>query len=208
MDNHLIIEIEEYLNSKNIFSDSRMIYTETTGKYDSGLLDILDLKVKEMVPDKAEKTIYQEVISYIKGLNDAAYLRANGEVKEAAFYQYARIDKSTWSDMKWKQIKIKKKTLFKLALALNLDRVQTESLLQKGGEKFDLSDIQDKLVLAIIEVRKTHDLSVKDIESIIAEYQDMYKDTHPFDSIYDTAEMIAERKNNPGKSPKARRPGQ
>lgn len=194
MDNSLIIEIEEFLNKKNFNSVDSTCYADTTLKYDSKILELIDSEVNNTVYVSAEKSIYDIVITYIKRMNDPRFLKKNGEVKEAGFYRYAYIDKSTWSDMKWKKIKIKKKTLLKLILALNLNREQAEELLSQGGEKFDFSNFQDKLILAIIEIRKVHTLDVEDIAEIIFEYQDMYHDTQPFDSIYETAEMIAERK--------------
>lgn len=194
MNNRLMVEIEEFLNKKNFYSVDSKCYAETTAKYDSKILELIDSKVNNTLYDSAEKSIYDIVIAYIKEMNDPRFLKKNGEVKEAAFYQYAYIDKSTWSDMKWKKIKVKKKTLLKLILALNLGKEQAGELLSQGGEKFDFSNFQDKLILAIIEVRKVHTLDVKDIVDIIFEYQDMYQDTQPFDSIYETAEMIAERK--------------
>lgn len=198
MDISILAEIEEFLNNEKKYVE-KMVYVETTGKYDPKLLDILNTKVKSISSAGADKTIYEEVISCIKELNNPQFLRSNGEVKEAAFYNYARIDKSTWSDMKWNQIKIQKKTLLKLALALNLNREQTEALLLKGGEKLDLSGdfTQDKLILAIIDIRKTRKLTVQDIEEIIYWYQDIYH----FDSIYETAAMIAERKQREHKGP-------
>lgn len=141
MDNNFIIKIEEYLNSQKEFVAANKGNTHATEKYDNKILELIDSQVNTIIPAPNEKTIYEEVITYIKKMKNPRFIKKNGEVKEATFYQYAYVDKSTWSDMKWNKIKIKKKTLFKLILALELDKDQADELLAKGGEKFDFSDL-------------------------------------------------------------------
>lgn len=189
------VEIEEILNQRNNKKhvDSLMVGSY---KFDSKIIDEIKSHIKDSVEADLEMTrpLYDEIIIYIKRLNDSRYIRKNGEVKEATFYQDARIDKSTWSDIKWNQITPSKKTLLKLILALNLTHKEAEALLERGKEKFDPEDIQDQIIEAIMIVREKHALTVQDIEDILFEYQEMYANTKPFDCIYETPAMIAERK--------------
>ena len=191
----VLVEIEEILNQrdkkKNVNSLASGSY-----KFDSKIIDEIKSHIKESVEvDLAmSRPLYDEIILYIKRLNNSRYIRKNGEVKEATFYQDARIDKSTWSDIKWNKITPSKKTLLKLILALNLTHEEAEDLLERGKEKFDSDDIQDQIIEAIMIVREKYNLTVQDIEDILFVYQDMYAMTNPFNCIYETPAMIAERK--------------
>lgn len=195
IDTFFYVEIEEFLNQRG-----RKKYSQTSAaglhKYDSKIIDEIQSHIKESVERDMSKSrpLYDEIIKYIKRLDKSRYIRKNGEVKEAAFYQEAHIDKSTWSEIKWGQISPSKKTLLKLILALDLTHEEAEALLEKGKERFDPNDIQDQIIEAIVIVRKKYDLEVQDIVDILFEYQDMYSKTRPFDCIYETPEMIAERK--------------
>ena len=195
MDITVFVEIEENINQR---SNKKHVNGSTSGsnKYDSKIIEEIKSHIKESVEvDLAlSRPLYDEIILYIKRLNNSRYIRKNGDVKEATFYQDARIDKSTWSDIKWNQITPSKKTLLKLILALNLTHEEAEALLERGKEKFDPEDIQDQIIEAIMIVRQKHDLTVQDIEDILFEYQEMYSKTKPFDCIYETPAMVAERK--------------
>lgn len=181
----MLIAVEEMLNhgTRNI---------EIAAKVEDSLVELIELQLKSYVAESLP-TIYEDVIFYIKRLGDSRFLRKNGGVKEAAFYQYAYIDKSTWSGMKWNQLTPSKKTVFKLALALRLSEAETESLLSKANWSFDLEDYQERLILALIELRDApYKLDVDGIVEVLEYYQ--RNGPVPFDSIYDTPEMIAERK--------------
>ena len=195
MDITVFVEIEENINQR---SNKKHVNNSASvsNKYDSKIIEEIKSHIKESVEvDLAlSRPLYDEIILYIKRLNNSRYIRKNGDVKEATFYQDARIDKSTWSDIKWNQITPSKKTLLKLILALNLTHEEAEALLERGKEKFDPEDIQDQIIEAIMIVRQKHDLTVQDIEDILFEYQEMYSKTKPFDCIYETPSMVAERK--------------
>ena len=198
MNINYIIKIEELLNSKN-FPSTNKNSSGVTAKYDPQILDMINTQIKKPQTINSPVSIYDKVIDYIKKMNDPRFIkRIEGDiiVKEAPFYQYAHIDKSTWSDMKWKNIKIKKKTIFKLILALNLNQEQAEDLLSMIGETFDFSDKQEIIILAIINLPKTLSLNVEDIKDILYYYQEMYDNANKtsFDSIYDMAEDIAQRR--------------
>lgn len=183
--NGMLIAVEEMLNRG-------MQSIEISAKVEDGLVELIELQLKTCVAESSS-TIYEDVIFYIKRLGDSRFLRKNGGVKEAAFYQYAYIDKSTWNGMKWDQLTLSKKTVFKLALALRLSETETESLLSKIHRSFDLEDYQERLILALIELRDApYKLDVDGIVEVLEYYQ--RNGPIPFDSIYDTPEMIAERK--------------
>lgn len=186
MSSKILIALEEILNRGRQSG-------EIAAKVEGGLVELIESKLKACKTETAS-TIYEDVLFYIKRLDDSRFLRKNGGVKEAAFYQYAYIDKSTWSGMKWNQLTPSKKTVFKLALALKLSEKETEALLLKAHQGFDLEDYQERLILALIELRNTrYKLDVDGIVEVLEYYQ--RNGPKPFDSIYDTPEMIAERKN-------------
>ena len=189
----IIIEIEENINhDKSLKNASRFDMT----KIDSDIIDEINTHIDQAVVfDLSEKfTLYDDIIAYIKRLGVKDYLRRNGEVKEATFYQRAYIDKSTWSDIKWDKINPSKKTILKLIIALELNEKESEEMLRKCKERFEYDNIQDQIILAIIKIRTKRKLEIEEVKDILFEYQEMYKEINPFDCIYETPEMIAERK--------------
>lgn len=195
MTESIFIEIEEILNQKFRVKRSKK-HSSRSDLYDEKIFDEINSHINETVEADLKKSLplYDLIISYIKRMNNSRFLRKNGEVKEATFYQYAKIDKSTWSEIKWDQITPSKKTLLKLIIALELTHEEAEDLLDRVKERFDPNDIQDQIIEAIMIVRKRHHLTVNDIECILFEYQEMYSTTKPFDCIYETPKMSAERK--------------
>lgn len=192
----ILVDIEEFLNQKKKVTYLNTSISEAS-KYNPDIIEQINLHMRNFTTNVVySSTLYDEIIVYIKRLNNDKYIRSNGGIKEATFYQEARIDKSTWSDIKWGQITPKKKTLLKLVLALKLNQEEAEALLEMGKECFDPNDIQDQIIEAIIALQGHYDLSVQDIESILFEYQAMYANTKPFDCIYETPEMIAKRKES------------
>lgn len=184
---NLLIAVEEALNCGARAETS-------AAKVNTKLVELINAQLNQAsgVP---ESTIYEDAVFYIKRLGDSRFLRKNGGIKEAAFYQYAYIDKSTWSELKWNQITPSKKTVLKLALALKLSEAETEALLAKAHHAFDPSELQDQVILALIDLRNgAYKLDVDGIIEVLEYYQ--RNGPRPFDSIYDTPEMIAERKRN------------
>lgn len=188
MDIEWLIAIEERLNSPLLLRANAPDTGRVLSKVDDKFIDKINKKLEEN-PPRAETTLYEDVVACIGRLDDLRFKRPAGGIKEAAFYSYALIDKSTWSALKWNQIRPSKKTLLKLVIALRLDMEQATALLAKGREAFDKKDFQDRVIMALI------DLKCYDINEVI-EILDFYRENGPqaFDSIYDTPEMIAERK--------------
>lgn len=127
-----------------------------------------------------EDSLYDVVIRYIKRLNNENFFKKNGEVNDAAFYRYACIDKSTWSDLKYSQVVLKKKTLLKLVIALRLNEEEAEDLLRRGSSGFDPKDIRDQIILALIDIRC---YEIEDVYEVLEEYRK--KGKQKFQNIYD-----------------------
>lgn len=127
-----------------------------------------------------EESLYDIVIRYIQRLNNENFFKKNGEVNDAAFYRYACIDKSTWSDIKYSQVLLKKKTLLKLIIALRLNEEEAEDLLRRGSSGFDPKDIRDQIILALIDIRC---YEIEDVYEVLEEYRT--KGSQKFQNIYD-----------------------
>lgn len=195
MDILILIAVEEYLNRQKYRCEASL--PAVAQKVDSSVMTFINSRLEsnreENKLSTKEPSLYQDAINYIKRMKDPRFLRKNGEVKEATFYHYAYIDKSTWSDMKWEKIIPSKKTLLKLILALRLGEDEAVALLAKGKSGFDSNDMQDQVILALIEMQSGgYKLKVDDIVEILDYYR--VNGPQPYDSIYDTPEIIAYRK--------------
>lgn len=184
-----IIEIKR--RSKNDFFKankhiSTAKFNKDFPKSDTAINDMIDSYIISHRGKTYETTVYDDVISYLTRLNkqlDNSFVRKNGAINESRFYDYAYIDKSTWSSMKNNQIVPSKKTILKLAIALRLNEDETIALLQKAKEKFDYNDTQELVILALINMK------VYDIPTVIETLEFYQYNSSPFfDSIYDTAE--------------------
>ena len=159
------------------------VYSEKTTKDISSRIDSF---INSNRGKKKKSTIYDDIISYLERLNsiiDSPFLRKNGAINESRFYNYAYIDKSTWSSLKNNQIVPSKKTILKLAIALRLNEDEAVALMEKANNGFDYNDTQDLVFLALINMK------VYDIPTVIEtlEYYQYNSNTY-FDSVYDTAE--------------------
>ena len=137
-------------------------------------------------------TLYDEVMIFLERLNrklEGAFSRKNGAINEAKFYDYAYIDKSTWSSMKNNLIVPKKKTVLKLAIALQLNEDEAMRLMQKINDSFDYDDKQDLVILALLN------LKIYDITTVIDTLEFYQMQGQPyFDSIYDSPEEQARKR--------------
>ena len=178
----MITLIEEYINIMN-YRRSR----KSLNKYDPLILDLINPRIKLENPERL--SFYDQLILRIKNMNEPRFIRKNGNIYDARFYEYARIDDATWSDIKNDKVIPSKKTLLKLIIALRLNHEEAEEMLKQFGKTFETGDIQDQVIEALIELRENYELDVDDVEDILFRYQDMYKDTKYFECIYQTREM-------------------
>lgn len=152
--------------------------TPVAGKVSNPAIDAqISSRLKAMA---YEESLYDVVIRYIERLKDERFFKKNGDVNDAAFYRYACIDKSTWSDLKYSQVLLKKKTLLKLVIALRLNEDEAEDLLRRGSSGFDPKDMRDQIILALIDIRC---YEIEDVYEVLEEYRAM--GSQKFQNIYD-----------------------
>jgi len=149
----------------------------------------IDPKVKEMVQrridqGKKEATLFDLIETYLRRLDNKNFYKKNGELNEAAFCRYAMIDKSTWSSLRYNLIVPKKKTLLKLVIALKLNEDEAADLMHKGRNSFDLKDLRDQIILALIDIRC---YDIEEVYEVLEEYRS--HGAQPFENIYDTKDM-------------------
>ncbi len=178
----MITLVEEYINIMNYKRSRKFL-----NKYDMAVLDLINPRIKFEVPEQI--SFYDQIILRIKKMNEPRFIRKNGNIYDARFYEYARIDDATWSDIKNDKVIPSKKTLLKLIIALRLNHDEAEEMLKQFGKTFETGDIQDQVIQAVIDLRENYDLDVDDIEDILFRYQEMYKDKKYFECIYQTREM-------------------
>ena len=151
-------------------------YTASTQKIDITIADRIREKLTRM---EQEKTLYDLVITYIKRLKDDRFFFKNGNVNASAFYRYACIDKSTWTDLCYGQALMKKKTILKLIVALRLSEEEAIDFMHRASNGFDPKDIRDQIILALIDLKC---YEIEDVYDILEEYR---KSGHDFENIYD-----------------------
>lgn len=184
MNTKLIVAIEEYLNGALTHKTGDALYT----KFEKINPQIAEMIEKKKLAGDKEESLYEMIIRYINRLNNNNFRKKNGSINESAFYYYAIIDKSTWSDIRNNKIIPKKKTLLKLVIALELNEEEATDFMHKGGSSFDRKSLLDQIILAFI------DLKIYDIEELYATLE-YYREngTQRFDNIYDSREMKAEK---------------
>lgn len=149
----------------------------------------IDPKVKAMVQlrmaqGEKETTLFERIEKYLRRLDNKNFYKKNGELNEAAFCRYAMIDKSTWSSLRYNLIVPKKKTLLKLVIALKLNEKEAEDLLHRGSNSFDMKDLRDQVILALIDIQC---YNIEDVYEVLEEYRN--HGTQSFENIYDTKDM-------------------
>lgn len=173
----LFCEVEEVLQRRKKQHTCDWGQDETTQK--------VSLEIARSVEDRRKKaeqeeTLDEVIIRHIRRLNNRNFYRKNGELKESAFYKYAYIDKSTWSELRRKKIVPKKKTLLKLVIALRLNEEDAIDLLRRGSSSFDPRDMRDQIILALIELKC---YNPDDVYEVLEEYR--LHGPQPFENIYD-----------------------
>lgn len=142
-------------------------------------VSITDRIQKNLTRMEKEKTLYEMVIMYIQRLNDPRFFFKNGNVNAAAFYRYACIDKSTWTDLCYGLALMKKKTILKLIIALRLNEDEAKDFMLRASNGFDPKDIRDQIILALIDLKC---YEIEDVYEVLEEYR---KKGHNFENIYD-----------------------
>jgi len=172
MDTKLLCAVEEYRNGRRLHAPA---YPKTE-KIDEEIAAVIDQRIHVGMD---EESLYELVLRYIRRLNNDNFYRKNGNLNEAAFYQQALIDKSTWSELRWNQVVPTKKTLLKLVIALHLNEAEATELMHKGSSSFDPKDIRDQIILALIDLRR---YDICEVYDVLEEYR--LNGPRPFENIY------------------------
>ncbi|MCD8131337.1 MAG: hypothetical protein LUE16_08685 [Lachnospiraceae bacterium] len=181
----LYIKIEEGINKYCYLrsSDSLEFFTGTSAEAES-TGDISSLSSGECVAAKIDRrvenavtnrlqqqetqtTLYDLILHYIKRLGKSNFFFKNGEINAAAFYQYAQIDKSTWSQLKYGTATPKKETLLKLVIALQLSTDEAEKFMTKGSNSLNPNDPRDLVILALLDIKC---YEIGDVYDVLEEY--------------------------------------
>lgn len=175
MDTKILYAVEEYLNG-----------ARARGRAAFALVQKVDTQIAEIVRQRMDlgtqdETLYKFILRNIRRMNDPKFYRKNGNLNESAFYQYAIIDKSTWSELRWNQVVPTKKTLLKLVVALRLNESEAEELMHKGSSSFDPKDIRDQIILVMIQLRH---YEIEEVYDVLEEYR--LNGPQPFENIYST----------------------
>lgn len=176
MNGKILVSVEEYINRLQ-YRVKHEEWVDVTAKVDSKIAARIQEKKKIA---EEEESLYEMIKRYIKRLGRPEFYRKNGELNEAAFYRYAWIDKSTWSDIRWEKIVPQKKTLLKLVIALELNEEEAVELLRKGSSCFNIRDPRDQIILALIDI-KCYDYQA--VYDVLEEYR--LNGARPFENIYD-----------------------
>ena len=94
----------------------------------------------------------------------------------------SHIDDDTWSTLRNNSVIPRKKTVFKIALALHLSQDEAAELLAKANKRFDDNNNQDLIVMALLGIK---DYTMDDVLETFDFYQENLNEFLP--NIYDTA---------------------
>lgn len=125
------------------------------------------------------ESLYDTVLKYIARMRNPYFIKKSGKLDEAGFYTYARIDKNTWSNLRWGKTLPKKETLLKLIIALRLNMDEANKLMHKASNSLTDIDPRDRIIMALIDIR------CYDIEDVYEILEDYGKNgAQPFKNIY------------------------
>lgn len=142
----------------------------------------VSLQVQEAVRQREEQaTSTGSLYDYVREKmgRQVRFVKKNGALDEAGFYAYARIDKSTWSGMRWNLRKPSKETLLKLVFALRLTESEAHELMKRGSNSLNEADPRDLIVLALLDIGC---YDIEDVYDVLEEYGT--NGAHPFKNIY------------------------
>lgn len=154
IDKNIIYLVEEALNNvggdkkrteEQIFKNlqkNNYDWNRYEKKYEK-LQEIID----QMVPDK---TFFDVLDDW---LLKKGYGKSNGSIDYASFYKYARITKTTWSNLRiWSADATgnvpKKETLLKIVIGLHLKPQEADQLMKKASNGLNYNDLRDRVIMA------------------------------------------------------------
>lgn len=196
MNANLLVTTEERLNARRALGRAACQRAASLWKVDRRILGRIDSRLA-LPSAPPPTTVFEEVMAYIPRLGPR-FIKKNGTVNASAFYTYAYVDKSTWSELRHSQVTPSKKTLQKLAIALRLGEAEAAALLAKGHCAFEPDDLQDQVILALLDLQQEDPSLDVDAAMEVLEYYRTHG-AQPFDSIYDTPDILLERKKAGGR---------
>lgn len=208
MDNKILIEIEEYLNSR--FSN---VPVDISGNLccgkaafnfmpDNSFYEELNKRIKKNSDKISEEPeLYFAILEHIKKLDRPDFYFKSGdkkgELNKAKFCRYSDVDDSTMYNICWNIKKPSKETLLKLIVALKLNEKDAIDLMEKGSNAFFENDFRDQLMLALINCKEWEKMDYIDVYDIMEKFRNDGLPAHRFDNIYDSpAERQKKRKSD------------
>lgn len=147
----------------------------------------------------AETSLYEDICRYIQRIEKPdTFVKKSLKLDEKKFYEYADIDKNTWSNIRLNAKGISRESGFKLAIALQLSEKEAEALLEKASIAFDKREYLDKIVLALLRIEC---YEPKAAAELLEEYG--RDEAHPFKNIYNIERMKKKISSAEGSDSKA-----
>ena len=110
-----------------------------------------------------ELSLYDYIMSFVRRLKNPCFIKKSGKISEPEFYEYALVDKTTWSNIRNNIGYPSKKSLLKLIFALRLNEEEANLLMKKGSSSLNTLDPRDRVVLALIDLKIYDKESVYDV---------------------------------------------
>ena len=146
-----------------------------------------------------EKSLYEDICQYIQKIEEPnIFVKKSKKLDEKKFYEYADIDKNTWSNIRLNAKGISRESGFKLAIALQLSEKEAETLLEKASIAFDKREYLDKIVLALLRIECYEPMAAAEL---LEEYGK--NELHPFKNIYNIERMKKKISSAEGSDSKA-----
>lgn len=142
------------------YRPERALYPDVVGKVD--ISEALSAR-------KPGVSLYDSIMAYVRRLGCRSFQRKNGDINEASFYKYARIEKSSWSRIRLGEVLPQKETMLKLVIALRLNEEEAEGLLAKASLSFNDTDLRDMVILSCLDVGC---YDIETVYEILEEYAD------------------------------------
>ena len=166
----LLIRVEESLNRRRKKAYPVLFHYKVDPRIAQAVL------TREKKAESAG-TLYDYVCDMIR--RQPRFVKKSGKLDEAGFYAYARIDKTTWSNLRWGLRVPSKETLLKLVFALRLTEEEANILMAKGHDSLDETDPRDRIVLALLDIGC---YDIEEVYEVLEEYGT--NGVHPFKNIY------------------------
>lgn len=101
-----------------------------------------------------ESSLYEDICSYISRIRfPNTFIKKSGKLDEKKFYDYAYLNKNTWSNIRLNTKGISKDSALKLVIALQLTVEEAEKLIKKASLSMNCNEYPDRIVIALLNIR-------------------------------------------------------